>query len=207
MKVVVSSAAEAELGALFHNGKEAAWLRTTLTDMGHPQPPTPIQTDNACAAGIANDTVKQRRSKAVDMRFYWIRDRVAQKQFVVHWRKGADNLADYFTKHHSPAHHRLMRSRYLLALHRPTAPIRSGEGVLIPMESSVTTIGQRAEEQPIGADNQPTGNRSGNQPESPSAMNRLASPKSHPSAIKADGRSDNGLFSALDADEQQSTPK
>jgi hypothetical protein len=26
MKVVVSSAAEAELGALFHNGKEAAWL-------------------------------------------------------------------------------------------------------------------------------------------------------------------------------------
>jgi hypothetical protein len=129
LKVVVSSAAEAELGALFHNGKEAAAIRTTLHDLGHPQPPTPIQTDNSCAAGIANGTVKQRRSKAIDMRFYWVRDRVAQRQFVVHWRQGADNLADYFTKHHSPAHHRLMRARYLLDLHRP---IRCGEGVLIP---------------------------------------------------------------------------
>jgi hypothetical protein len=76
MSVVLSSATEAELGALFFNGKEAAMLRTTLHDMGHPQPATPIQTDNACAAGITNGTVKQRRSKAMDMRFYWIRDRV-----------------------------------------------------------------------------------------------------------------------------------
>jgi hypothetical protein len=35
MMVVVSSAAETELGALFHNGKKGAWLRTTLIDMGH----------------------------------------------------------------------------------------------------------------------------------------------------------------------------
>ena len=114
---VLSSATEAELAALFHNGKEAAMLRTTLEDMGHPQPATPIQTDNACASGICNETVKQRRSKAMDMRFYWIRDRVKQGQFLVHWRKGSENLADYFTKHHSPSHHRLMRSRYLLELH------------------------------------------------------------------------------------------
>jgi hypothetical protein len=113
MRMVLSSATEAELGALFYNAKDAAWLRTTLIDMGHPQPPTPIQTDNVCAAGIANDTVKQRRSKAIDMRFYWIRDRIQQGQFLVHWRKGADNLADYFTKHHSPSHHRLMRPLYL----------------------------------------------------------------------------------------------
>jgi hypothetical protein len=113
MRVVVSSATEAEMGALFYNAKDAAWLRTTLKDLGHPQPPTPIQTDNACAAGIINDTVKQRRSKAIDMRFYWVRDRVRQGHFLVHWRKGADNLADYFTKHHSPSHHRVMRSTYL----------------------------------------------------------------------------------------------
>jgi hypothetical protein len=114
MRMVLSSATEAELGALFYNAKDAAWLRTTLSEMGHPQPPTPIQTDNMCAAGIANDTVKQRRSKAIDMRFYWLRDRVSQGQFLIHWRRGADNLADYFTKHHSPAHHRVMRPQYLL---------------------------------------------------------------------------------------------
>ena len=33
------------------------------------------------------------------MRFYWLQDRVDQDQFRIFWRKGADNLADYFTKH------------------------------------------------------------------------------------------------------------
>jgi len=88
--------------------------RTTLEDMGHPQPATPIQADNACAVGLANGTVKQKRSKAIDMRFYWVRDQVKQGHFVIYWRKGSENDADYFTKHHSPSHHRRMRSRYLL---------------------------------------------------------------------------------------------
>jgi len=75
-----------------------------------------------CALGIINDTVKQRRSKAMDMRFYWIKeDRVALGQYVVHWRRGSNNLADYFTKHHSPSHHRLMRLQYLVDLRRPAS--------------------------------------------------------------------------------------
>jgi hypothetical protein len=76
---VMASAAEAEVGALFNNGQEAVDVRTTLCELGHPQPPTPIKTDNSTAAGISNNTMKQRRSQAMDMRFYWIRDRVQQK--------------------------------------------------------------------------------------------------------------------------------
>ena len=113
MREVLSSAAEAELAAVFHNGKEACPIRACLEELGHPQPPTPIQTDNSTAAGIANDTVKQKRSKAIDMRFYWIRDRVRQGQFLVYWRKGSLNKADYFTKHHPASHHQDIRSAYL----------------------------------------------------------------------------------------------
>ena len=113
LKEVLASAAEAELGALFHNCKEACPLRTALTEMGHPQSSTTIVTDNSTAAGIANATVKQRRSKAIDMRFYWVRDRVAQGQFTVVWKKGKRNLADYFTKHHPKSHHAAIRSTYL----------------------------------------------------------------------------------------------
>ena len=113
MKEVVSAASEAELGGLFHNGKEACPIRVCLEELGHPQPATPIKTDNTTADGIANDTVKQKRSKAIDMRFYWIRDRVQQGQFHVCWRKAELNRADYFTKHHSARHHQQMRNVYL----------------------------------------------------------------------------------------------
>jgi hypothetical protein len=129
LDVVLASATEAELGACFFNAREGVVFRIILHELGHPQPPTPLQVDNSCAAGIVNDTVKQRRSKAIDMRFYWLKDRTVQGQFHIHWRKGSDNLADYFTKHHSPMHHRRMRSRYLLHLHQPD--FVSGEGVLI----------------------------------------------------------------------------
>ncbi|KAI2512002.1 Reverse transcriptase (RNA-dependent DNA polymerase) [Fragilaria crotonensis] len=61
MREVLSSAAEAELGALFHNGKEACPLRIALEEMGHPQPATPMATDNNTASGIATDTVKQKQ--------------------------------------------------------------------------------------------------------------------------------------------------
>ena len=113
LKEVVSSAAEGELAAVFHNAKESCPIRICLEELGHPQPPTPIITDNTTAAGIANDTVKQKRSKAIDMRFYWIRDRIRQKQFTVFWRKGTLNRADYMTKHHPAKHHRAIRSAYL----------------------------------------------------------------------------------------------
>ena len=113
LKEVLSSAAEAELAALFHNSKEAYAIRNVLTELGHSQPPTPIITDNSTASGIVNDTMKQKRSKAMDMRFYWVRDRVRQGQFIVYWKKGSLNRADYFTKHHSAKHHQAMRYTYL----------------------------------------------------------------------------------------------
>jgi hypothetical protein len=113
MTEICSSASEAELAALFHNGKEACPFQTTLDELNHPQPPTPIQTDNSTASGIANDSVKQKRSKAMDMRFYWVRDRVRQGKFHVYWKPGKTNRADYFSKHHPAKHHQAIRSSYL----------------------------------------------------------------------------------------------
>ena len=79
----MSSAAEAELGAIFINTKEAVPIRTTLIEMNWPQPPTPIQVDNSTAVGIANQTIKKKMSKSMDMRFYWVIDRIKQGQFRV----------------------------------------------------------------------------------------------------------------------------
>jgi len=109
LDVVVSSAAEAELGGLFENMRDATTLRNILADMGYPQAATPMQTDNKCADGIAHGTVKSKRSKAFDMRYHWVGDRVRQGQFDVYWREGGHNLADYFTKDHPASHHKAMR--------------------------------------------------------------------------------------------------
>ena len=75
MSNVMGSAAEAEIGAAYINGQEAVPIRTLLRELGHPHPATPIQFDNSTANGFANNTMKQKQSKAIDMRFCWIRDR------------------------------------------------------------------------------------------------------------------------------------
>ena len=121
IKNVLSSASEVELAALFFNVKEAAAIRTTLNELGHPQPSTPIQTHNKCSAGIANDTVKQNFSKAIDMRFYSIRDPVKQGHFLVHRQPGSEKLSDYSTNHFGPAHHQRVRPTFLV----PTIDKRS----------------------------------------------------------------------------------
>jgi hypothetical protein len=113
INMICSSAAEAEIAALFLNAKEGVNIRNILQEMGHPQPATLMQTDNTTAHGILRGTCKQQRSKAIYMRFYWVRDRAQQGQFDIGWGPSAQNLGDYFTKHHTPAHHKGIMSMYL----------------------------------------------------------------------------------------------
>jgi hypothetical protein len=112
MKMVLASATEAEVGALFFNAQEGCSLRQILIYLGYKRPATAIQTDNECAHGIMNSTIKQRRSKAIDMRFYWLRDRMRQLQFQVYWEAGARTYAEYFSKHHPTIVHDQIRHRY-----------------------------------------------------------------------------------------------
>ena len=71
----MASPAEAKLGALLLNCQEYVPIQITLEEMGHSQPPTPVQVDNSNELGIANGNIKQRKSNEIDMCFYWIRDK------------------------------------------------------------------------------------------------------------------------------------
>jgi hypothetical protein len=53
--------------------------------------------DNTVALGIASGTMNAKRSKSMDMRFFWIIDRVEQGQFIVSNVPGIWNIADHFT--------------------------------------------------------------------------------------------------------------
>ena len=113
IKNVMGSAAEAELAALHMNAQEAIPIRQCLEELGHPQPPTRLRTDNSTAHGFVNDTIKQKRSRTFDRQYWWLKDRESQMQFQTVWEPGCYNLADYYTKHHLPSHHRQVRPIYL----------------------------------------------------------------------------------------------
>ena len=76
MRNVMESATEAELGGLFENCQKATSTRTALAEMFHIKPPTPMATENTAANKIVNRKAKQKISLAIDMRFYWVRDRI-----------------------------------------------------------------------------------------------------------------------------------
>ena len=43
------------------------------------------------------------------MKLHWLRDDHNRQFFNVHWNKGIDNDAEYFTKHHPTVHHSQQR--------------------------------------------------------------------------------------------------
>ena len=102
---VVASAAEAELAALFLNAKEGKIIRLILEELGHTQPATPMHCENQTATGIANSTVKQQRSRSMEMKFLFIADQVSCRFFNVKWHPGQGNMADYYTKAFNGKHH------------------------------------------------------------------------------------------------------
>ena len=73
-------------------------------DLGHKQPAMPVETDNTTANDIVHDKIKQKCTRAMDMLFYWVRDRQQQGQFHIYCKPGKNNYADFNTKHHSPGH-------------------------------------------------------------------------------------------------------
>ena len=82
IKHVMTSATEAELAALYIMAREAVYIRIILEEMGHKQPPTPLQTDNSAACRIVSGKIQPKRTKAMDMRFHWSETESAKSNFA-----------------------------------------------------------------------------------------------------------------------------
>ena len=113
----MTSASEAETAAQFYNCKAAAPLRVTTEEMGHPQPKTPVTTDNLTAQGLITKTMIPKAEKSYDMRFNYLKCREAQRQFDFIWRCGINNRADYHSKHHPVKHY--IETRHTFAVDMP----------------------------------------------------------------------------------------
>jgi hypothetical protein len=91
---VMLSAVEAKLGALYVNACKAIPQQQLLEEMGHPQQPTPMETDDSTVLGVVTSNIQPRQTKAMDMRFHWLRCFEAQNQFRFFWRPRKTNLAN-----------------------------------------------------------------------------------------------------------------
>ena len=100
LKLVAASAAEAELGAVILNAQEAKVIRLILKELGHPQPPIPIHVDNTTTVGIVNNSIKRQRSRAMELRYFWLLYQEAQKILDISHHSGQEILGDYPTKAH-----------------------------------------------------------------------------------------------------------
>ena len=73
-----------------------------------------MRTDSQSGHGVVTGTMQQKRSKAMDMYFHWLKDRVtSHNEFDVSWAPGTTNLGDYSTKHHTGKHHKNTRPIWL----------------------------------------------------------------------------------------------
>ena len=91
--------------------------------------------------------------KAMDMRFYWLRDRGEQGQFHIHWKRGETNLADYSSKAGHPTKHHIAVRKLYVANTTTSEPRNKGaietlralcKGVLKSNPNTVGIINQTA---------------------------------------------------------------
>ena len=96
---VALSTMEAEYIALSHAAKEAIWLRRLLTELGViSDSPTLVLTDNQSAIAFAHDNQFHARSKHIDIRHHFIRERIDSGDIEVRHCASEDNCADMLTK-------------------------------------------------------------------------------------------------------------
>ena len=96
---VLDSSTDAECCSLVAFGKENAWLRDLLKELGifKVDLPTPVQEDNTAAIALSGQG-PTKRSRHYDISFYKFKEQVAMKEMILHYVNTYENPADFFTK-------------------------------------------------------------------------------------------------------------
>jgi hypothetical protein len=97
--IVAQSSCEAEFVSACDCSKEVIYLREVLSFLGVPQEAgTPLWVDNQAAIHWSKDPVHHRKSKHVEVRYWYVRDQVAKGFIDMRKVDSAENTADPLTK-------------------------------------------------------------------------------------------------------------
>ena len=96
---VALSTTEAELMASSEATRQAIWLRQLLSDLQLPlEQPLPILNDNNGAIALSKNPVNHDKSKHIDMRHKFVREKVEDNTVTLSHVPSAENMADLLTK-------------------------------------------------------------------------------------------------------------
>ena len=100
------STSEAEYVAASQCGQEVLYLREILRDFGYAQEgPTNVYEDNLACVAMSENPVRRKFSRHIDIRYYFVRDLVAQKVIKLIPLRTHKMVADQLTKSlPAPAH-------------------------------------------------------------------------------------------------------
>jgi hypothetical protein len=122
--VTALSSTEAEYIAFWEAGKEVSWLRNLYNELGLTQTePTPILCDNTSAIAIGQSPIYHKRTKHIDPKYHWVREKIEAGRFVAIECRDEDQTADILTKAlFGPKHSRHTRDMSVL----PVASLKGG---------------------------------------------------------------------------------
>ena len=85
--------------AAFGAIQELIWLKGVLSEIGIPlDDPITLHMDAKSAIALAKNPMHHKRNKHIDIKYHWLREKIAEGVVNLVYVRSEDQLADIFTK-------------------------------------------------------------------------------------------------------------
>ena len=99
-KCVTLSTTEAEYIAITEGGKELLWMQKFLQELGLKQEKTILYCDSMSAIYLSKNPVLHSRSKHIDVKYHWVREKLEEKLFLLEKVHTDDNGSNKIGRAH-----------------------------------------------------------------------------------------------------------
>ena len=92
----------------------AIFVVKKIEALGRKQETVKLKIDNTTDEAFSNSTLKERRTKTWNMRWWWLQDNLRNNHFIIYLDRGTNKKEDYPTKHFPQSYHQPIRPKHIL---------------------------------------------------------------------------------------------
>ena len=97
-RTVALSSTEAEYMSMSDCSRQVMWIKSLFSELGYNIGPVDLMVDNKGAIFLAKNPAQEKRSKHIDIRYHYVRERVEEQDVLVKHVPTDEQLADILTK-------------------------------------------------------------------------------------------------------------